>query len=69
MHKKSRMDLGWAKMTVENENKVCGMHKKSRMDLGCPKINVDSESLVCGMNKKRELSRVELGCAIMTVDT
>ena len=36
------------------------------MDLGCPIINVDSESLVCGMNKKRELSRVELGCAIMT---
>ena len=55
------MDLEWAKMTVENENKVCGMHKKSRMDLGCPMINVDSESIVCEMNKKRELSRVELG--------
>ena len=33
MYEKSRVELGCAEMTVENEIGVHGMHKKSRMDL------------------------------------
>ena len=54
-------------MTAENENKICGMQKKSRIALGCAVMC--SESQVCGMCKKRELSRVELRCAIITFES
>ena len=37
MYKKSRVELGCALMTVENEKEVCGKHKKSRMEIGCKK--------------------------------
>ena len=47
MHKKSRMELGSTNMTVENENKACGIHRKSRMELGCAIMTVGSESQVC----------------------
>ena len=39
----SRMEVGCATMTVENENKVCGrMYKKSRLELGYAKMTVES---------------------------
>ena len=52
LHKKSRMELGCAIMTVDSESQVCGMHKKSRVELACCAImTVESESKVCGMDK------------------
>ena len=56
MHKKSRIELGCAIMTVENENKVCGRHRKSRMELGCAEMTVTNENKVCGRHRREEWS-------------
>ena len=42
------------------------MHKESRMEVRSTKRTVESENKVCGIYEK---SRVELGCALMTLES
>ena len=53
MHKTSRMEAGYAKVTVKSKSQVCGMHKT---------VTVEKESQAYGMHKK---SRMELGSPII----
>ena len=52
IHRKIRIELGCAIMTVENENKVCERHKKSRMELACAEMTVKGENKIFGRDRR-----------------
>ena len=52
MHKKSRIELGCALMTIQSKSKVCRLRKKCRMELGYGRLSLKGKSKVFGMQKR-----------------
>ena len=65
--KKNRMELRRASITNDNDSKVCAVNKNIRIVvIKCTIMTAESDRLICKMHKN---SRMELGCAIMTVES
>ena len=61
------MELGRVSITNDNDSKVCAMNKNIReVVIKCKIMTVESDRSICKMHKN---SRMELGYAIMTVES